>query len=864
MVDVDSSALNSTEISGNGTEFRHETLRLMNLSFDDARMKAREYLQIALDSEDSVLINDALFNMGHMYVMMKRNDSASVFLNMARKGLQQSGDKVQLSNVLRAQGTIYLYTGNNSEALELYNRSLELALDEGDSLSIARALNNIGQAQFESGEYEESLEQLSKSLSIKKRISERELISTLVNIGNNHFALQNFAEAYQNLTKAEEIARKFQQNYCLAEILKHKGTLLTSLDSFNLAVSAFEESINLKEKMNDKLGLADVLVEYGNMWEDREKWLMAEKYYLEAYNVVDRRSDPDFFHRVCFHLGHLNYSRKNNIEAEKWLIRAIETRDLKDETALAQSYELLSKTNYLNNDYSSAYHHLKISKVMSDSLFLRETDKRMREMQLKFENENNRKTITSLREINRIKEEEQQKSNVYFIVSFALFIVTLIIAVALARQVELNERKSKELKQQFDENISKTEALIKSKSETEEALRVKSDFIAAVSHEIRTPMNAIIGMSNLLEDTQLTPDQKNYLNSISLSSSNMLILLNDILDFSNIEEGRMTLEYGKADLAKLLSEIESVCRPPANDKSLDFRMELDDLPRWVYTDAPRLRQVILNLLNNAVKFTHEGSITFRVGVLGKEKTLNGFKYKLVFSVIDTGIGIPEDKQRQIFEAFRQIDSSISRKYAGIGIGLSISQGILTKMGSTLEVESEFANGSTFQFILDLKAEEPIKQEAKAEKAEEPKVLFDKEMGVKFPMSILIAEDNLVNQKLLQMNLNKMGYAPTVVSNGQEALDRLETNSFDLIFMDIQMPVMDGLTATKEIIRKYTYKERPVIVAVTADAMGNSKVAYITQGMDDYISKPFLPEQIESCLKYWHEHTYSEKKGEDIS
>lgn len=859
---MDSSALNKNNSRSNETEYRRETLQLMNVSFDEARKKAREYLQMALDSGDSALINDALFNMGQMYVMMKRSDSASVFLNMARKGLEQTADKVQLSNVLRAQGTLYLYTGNNSEALRLYNQSLELALEESDSLSIARALNNIGRVQLVTQEYEESLEQLSKSLSIKRKISEREQISTLMNISINHLALQNYAESYQHILKAEELARKYEQNFCLAEILKQKGSLLTSLDSFNLAVKAFEESIYLKEKTKDKLGLADVLVEYGKMWENREKWLMAEKYYLEAYSVVNSKSDPDFFHMVCYHIGHLNYLRKNNLEAEKWLVRAIETRDLKDETALAQSYELLSKTNYLNNDYSSAYHHLKISKVMSDSLFLRESDKRMREMQLKFENENNRKTISALREINRIKEEEQQKSNVYFIVSFALFIVTLIIAVALARQVEVNERKSKELKQQFDENLSKTEELIKTKRETEEALRVKSDFIAAVSHEIRTPMNAIIGMSNLLEDTQLTPDQKNYLNSISLSSSNLLILLNDILDFSNIEEGRMTLEYSRADLKKLLSEVESVCRPLAQEKSLRFNVELGDLPRWVYTDAPRLRQVILNLLNNAVKFTHSGGITLKVGVLGKEKTLNGHKYKLVFSVVDTGIGIPEDKQKQIFEAFRQIDSSISRKYAGIGIGLSISQGILNKMGTSLEVESEFANGSTFQFILELKAEEPIKRETKPEITDEPKVLFDKNMGVEYPLSILIAEDNLVNQKLLQMNLNKMGYAPTVVSNGQEVLDRLETNSFDLIFMDIQMPVMDGLTATKEIIRKYTFKERPVIVAVTADAMGNSKVAYITQGMDDYISKPFLPEQIESCLKHWYEHIYSEGRTED--
>ena len=296
----------------------------------------------------------------------------------------------------------------------------------------------------------------------------------------------------------------------------------------------------------------------------------------------------------------------------------------------------------------------------------------------------------------------------------------------------------------------------------------------------------------------------------------------------------------------------SICfQPLAHEKELDFQVDLDqNIPDVAFIDAPRLRQVVVNLLSNAIKFTHKGFVKLSVQVIASEPTLNGDMVTLRFAVEDSGIGVPKDKQKEIFSSFNQLDSKVSRQYSGVGLGLSISQGILGMMNSSIKLESEFARGSTLWFDIKIKAEKDGKRVVTS--SDNTKVKFDKELGITCPLRILIAEDNEINQKLLKINLNKMGYNPIIVSNGQEALDQIKIQDFDIVFMDVQMPILDGVSATKEIVRMYG-SNKPVIVAVTANAMGTDKQSYIEAGMDDYISKPFTTKEIESCLRNWHAH-----------
>jgi signal transduction histidine kinase/CheY-like chemotaxis protein len=581
----------------------------------------------------------------------------------------------------------------------------------------------------------------------------------------------------------------------------------------------------------------------------QKRWKEAEEQIESFINEMDEKQNPVILTEIYYDLGKIAYESHNNIKAQLWLNQAVSIDHAYNQHTLRDAYNLLSLISYLHKEYELSYHHLRISNMIADQINAKAKINKLYELQVKYKSIDDKQSIEQLIEISELKDQERQKSKSYFLITFFLFIITLGVAIALARQARLKQKQSEELQSQIEDNLNKTKDLIKAHKLAEEGLKVKSEFIAMVSHEIRTPMNAIIGMSSLLSDTELTNYQNNYLNNISISSNNLLLLLNDILDFSRVEAGKVSIKLQPSHLDKELKHVVNMFEPLAKEKELEFSADLDDkIPNISFIDAPRLRQVVVNLLSNAIKFTHQGFVKLSVTVIKSEPTLNGEMVTIRFKVADTGIGVPKDKQDEIFSSFNQLDSKVSRQYSGVGLGLSISQGILGMMGSQIQLESEFAKGSTFWF--DLKVKSDKKSSQKKILTTQTKVKFDKELGITCPLRILVAEDNEINQKLIQINLNKMGYNPIIVSNGQEALDQIKIQDFDIVFMDVQMPVMDGVSATKEIVRRYG-KEKPVIIAVTANAMGTDKQSYIQAGMDDYISKPFTTKEIDSCLRNWY-------------
>jgi len=469
----------------------------------------------------------------------------------------------------------------------------------------------------------------------------------------------------------------------------------------------------------------------------------------------------------------------------------------------------------------------------------------------------------------------------------------------------------------------------------EKAANVKSDFLATMSHEIRTPLNGVIGTTSLLLTENLTQQQEELVKTIRISSETLMNIINEILDFSKLESGKTALETTRFHLLHTLEETVSLVKNRANEKGISISISVEEqVPELVKGDITRLRQILLNLLHNAVKFTESGRIDLHVKTLQVEQK----SVELEFSVTDTGIGIPEARVKELFKPFNQLDNSTTRKFGGTGLGLSISKKLVELMGGNIWVESSNGKGTTFYFTVKLdtlkelpyvtdklperpkglnhigivsKNRELLEQELEKDliqwgcsvKKYHPEQIINDIKNVDFIIMcqpneeihklnipycvipaiqheiqlssssiighivkefeqkqktvidpkkthILVAEDNLVNQKIASMLLGKLGYQADLAANGLEAIDALTRQKYDMILMDMQMPELDGLEATKRIRSDFPRGEQPIIVAVTANAMSGDKEKCLAAGMDDYLSKPVTLQSLENCLTKW--------------
>jgi signal transduction histidine kinase/CheY-like chemotaxis protein/Tfp pilus assembly protein PilF len=774
--------------------------------------------------------------------------------------------------------------GNFGKARTFYLQSMEISKGINYTDGISYSLSNLGSIYNTTGDMANALDYYHQSLKARSAEDKEGKAICYHNIAGIHMSLDELDEASEYCVRSLDLWKSLDNKSGIAYSYGHLGQILSRKNEIAKSKEAYQKALQYAEESGDVYSIANACNGLGRV-------LVKDKQYNEAIKFFQRSLRVDsaigykqgiasvfsFMGEAKFRQGNLEEARKYSEKADKLL------KEVGNKETIGFNYETLREIYAAKGDYKKAYEMQAFARQFSDSINSEKNKKASlyNSFRYTFEKKAVRDSLKMVedKQVLMLKMKQKQKGIYGLIIGLSIIAILLVLIYnrlrMISRQKEIIEEAQKEVEEQkeladmrriaaeeqkqialnsVEELQNAQKELYEAKVEADKANRIKSEFLANMSHEIRTPLNAVLGFSELLKGNTAGEKYERYLDGVLKAGKSLLSLINDILDLSKIEAGEIEIKKVNVDLRMLIEELDQIFSQVASEKKLVLKItiEPDHVPVNIITDELRLRQILFNLLGNAIKFTHEGSVTLAIKLTPSS---SNNLVNVWFNVTDTGIGIPLSQQYAIFEPFKQQEGQNTGKYGGTGLGLTITNRLVHLMGGNISVSSEQGKGSLFTVLLP-KVEVGKPQEQKKLPRQDLYSVFNGQ-------TILVAEDIEANREVLDAFLSEYDLNVVFASNGQEALDLMETITPHVVLMDLMMPVMDGNTAIMR-MRSDDRFSQVVIIAITS-AVLQSKETLARELCDDYLSKPVQKDKLlRSIAKALLNKSVTTKGQKDVS
>nr|WP_315179738.1 ATP-binding protein [uncultured Flavobacterium sp.] len=699
--------------------------------------------------------------------------------------------------------------------------------EERDSTAYYSSLSN---SNIQTNNYKEALLHTQKAIDYaEKNKNIKDQAQQTFNLGKIYFDLKKYDDAIETLLKSAALFSNFEPNLERSATYYHIGLCYMQKQNYDRASIYFERA----KSINDKLRIPDTAelfnLQKGLIYKSKNKLDLA----LSSFKVIIAKPDnaalTNTKAEATYQIGKIEASRNRNNLALNYLNKALELNS-KSENLEQKSNILLALSDVYEKtlDKNNAYFYLKQHLNLKENITILNNERLGIDDYQKFKETEKLKEIAQANYENKEQEKANKFSKLISIFAIALISILSLLSLSLYKNNIIRNQSNLLLQE-------KNKELEIAKDKAEKASKARSEFLSTVSHELRTPLNAINGITHLLLEENPKKNQLDYLSSLKFSGDYLTKFINEILEINKIDSHKSEIEYTSFNLKKLLEDIKHSLKELAVVNNNDFKLEVDAaIPDYLIGDPTKLSQIIMNLINNALKFTKNGNVT----VITNLETLEDKKATLYFEITDTGIGIPEDKLSSVFDSFSQGSIEVNRKYGGTGLGLTIVKKLIKILGGHIKLKSVVGEGSTFSFNLEFQISP--QQESQIEK--KPMIKYDAAKLVN--KKILLVEDNKINQMITQKMLDNKGIICEIIDNGEEAIDLLKTNTFDLVLMDVHLPGINGTIAT-ETIR--TFDKVTPIIALTAISLHENREMLLSFGMNEVITKPFVPEEFYSVI-----------------